>query len=200
MIGRTNISMKWTNVAYHVDWDYAQKPSLWIDALIAAEFASPILKEYQPDLTFWRFHRRARPDHAGHIFRVSIYAPKGISKIIRAKLKKAAKPLLKAGLLTAINYERKKEVQDERWDTEIREAWPAFMQGVSEFWLSLILHYVSDKRGKGKLLELTGVYCGAEDQLCTLWTEELSHPLLHHLNALFGGYPMEAKVILPMRF
>lgn len=196
--------MKWTQIAFHIRWDYEQDPPRYLDTLIACEILQPILEDEMDNLIYWRFHRRACKDHAGQIFRLSVYAKKKFGeRIIEDVL---ADPLLEklqaSGLVSNVTTERKEHIADERWHESIQSAWCPFIQGVCGCWLSLAMEYAKEPRKlcDGTVIGLCEAYICVEKKLSEVWREELSHPILHHLNALFGYGHMNVKATIQMQF
>lgn len=196
--------MKWTQIAFHIRWNQEESVSLWLDALIAAEICKPVLDGWAFHLTYWRFHRRARADEAGHIFRVSVYMKKADAKRLIEDIEgnSLTVKLLDSGLVNKITTQRKKDVADGAWDLPIQRAWYPFIQGVCGCWVSLVKEFAKDPRQQSDktLIGLCEVYMSVDKRIGEVWRDDLSHPLLHHLNAIFGYGGMKARVTIPIEF
>ena len=207
--------MKWTQIAFHIAWNQeSEKPKQWMDCAIADAIIGNVMHTFKRDkMIWWRFHRRAARDEHGHIFRFGLYAKKSVGKrwydeVLEHSVTRALKS---NGLIDATTKTRKDGVADENWPEMTQAAWYPFIQGASECWLSLV-RALWLTHGKEFGLDwgvdaddidvenLEEGYQAVNDKIAEMWNEDMTHPLLHHLNAVFGYGWMNARVTIPMRF
>lgn len=201
--------MKWTQIRFFIEWDQEDEAKKYIDTLLACEVFGKIIDTVGPTLRNWRFHRRAATDEHGHIFSFNMLCKKGRAKKIDTVVRKhpVVKLLLKGKFITKIMTQRRKDLTDDSWCKEIRKSWTPMIQGISMMWLSLAREMLksapfntSFDRTYENLSRLTNVYEELEVKMKETWEQRLSHPILHHVAAVFGQYPIWADVRMPMQF
>ncbi len=187
--------------------------TLWhVDTLLADQLFRPIIKELGPRLKVWRFHRRARRDERGHLFRFFFYSDIATAELVNERVEAA----------TLLSWLRDQKVvkrvspvdtatptrpglgdrSDRGWPPEIKASWPYFAMGVSQSWLALI----EQARAANPAAEphsaenLLADYKNTNDQVTALWREQAQHAYLHHLSALFGYQPVLIRNNVLTRF
>lgn len=168
-----------------------------IDLLLAHAVVQPILSKHIGGIPFWRFHRRANRDAAGHQFSLIFYSRPAIASAIFAEidqsevLKEAIEiKLIKKVIMGNPNDPQSKNIEDtsdRNWSPELQRNWPAFIMGVSSLWLGLIddlmQEFPKDIDDPNELLEQ---YREVDEKISAIWRNEGQHAFLHHLNAVFG--------------
>jgi hypothetical protein len=199
----------WWYVRVKMVWPEEQPIAWYMDVLLAHQLFKPVLLKYARDLEFWRFHRRAGRDKAGHRFSFIFYAREATASAILNNL--AQNPLIPK--LIAVNrvekiflYDANKKpnsaieaTSDKNWSLSMQRAWPYFAMGGSQVWLSLIDQYAASTEGNGEhssapdslennndIEALLAFYRQIDEKIVSTWEEEGGHAFLHHLNALFG--------------
>ncbi|MGR8981005.1 MAG: hypothetical protein ACU84H_13065 [Gammaproteobacteria bacterium] len=185
----------WWKASYEIAWPDDQAPSWHLDVLLAHRVIAPVLEDYRPAIQLWRFHRRAGRDKAGHRFSFLFYSsPDAAARIFKAlRASPVSSRMLSEHRLVRIDYDdprhnSKPEVQDASdpvWPLMVQKTWPSFIMGASEMWLGLISE-LSEQLGVNAEPHDEQRYRDVQTQLSRLWREQGQHPLLHHLNALFG--------------
>ena len=178
---------------------------LWhVDLFLAHSVMAPILEKYHEDITLWRFHRRATPDAVGHQFSFAFYSSPQIAKYIFEEI--AGSTLLEKakirGFITAEIYDDTtilahpaiSDTSDDNWSTITQKAWPYYIMGVSQMWLTMIDDIIKDNPPPAEdiksINDLIDYYNEVNEVVKTLWRDEAQHAFLHHLNAIFGYEPM----------
>ena len=175
-----------------------------VDLFLAHSVMAPILEKYHDDITLWRFHRRSVPDANGHQFSFIFYSSQQIAKHVFGEI--ANSPLLAEakinGFVTAETYDDTtklahpaiSDTSDPNWSTITQKAWPYYIMGVSQMWLSMIDDIIMDNPPPAEALQsingLIDYYEEVNEVVTTLWHDEAQHAFLHHLNAIFGYEPM----------
>jgi hypothetical protein len=184
-------------------WPENTEPSWHIDPLIAHRIVAPVLNRYYRDIPLWRFHRRAARDSEGHQFSLTFYSSPKLADRLFDTLRsdQLLKRMKRAGLIIQDLYEdtskistpNTEDTSDGNWATPVRKSWPFFIMGVCRMWLSLIDEIEKNIPKKDKfpsLKKMTASYRVVNQSITALWTEQGSHSLLHHLNAIFGYEPV----------
>ena len=186
----------WWYASYGINWLPDREPDFYIDLLLADAVIKPTLLKYRQDIKYWRFHRRAAHDQAGHRFSFIFYADKETAIKIYSELQSS--PLLtklqQRNLVININTDDPDNnprtditaASDKNWPVEIQESWPAYIMGVSSMWLQLIDQQVDDNNQQTDIDKLLDQYRQANNNITRLWRSEAQHAFLHHLNAIFG--------------
>ena len=189
----------WWAVEVHFSWPTDTRPAMHLDLLVAREIFGPLIDAHRDTLPLWRFHRRAARDAAGHRLRFLFYALPSTATEINATL--TAHPLLgelhSAGVIDSVVIDDPEgepqtdlaATSDPAWSSAMQSAWPYFIMGVSQMWLSLMDQIAAGeipRPSPGDPDALILFYKGLGDRMTTTWQKEGRHALLHHLNALFG--------------
>jgi hypothetical protein len=178
---------------------------LWhVDLFLAHSVMAPIIKKYSKDLTLWRFHRRATPDETGHQFSFAFYStPLAAQNIFREIANSTL--LVKAeesGYIiqqiyddtTIISHPEISDTSDNDWSSITQKAWPYYIMGTSQMWLTMIDDIIKDNPPAvddiQSLSDLIDYYAEVNEVVKSLWRDEAQHAFLHHLNAIFGYEPM----------
>jgi len=191
----------WWRCKFKNVWPENANPDLVIDLLLAHAVVAPVLVEHINDIPYWRFHRRANRDLAGHQFSLLFYSKPETAVAIFAEIDKSN--MLKRAI--AANFVEKvtmddpshpqfpdiEDTSDHRWSLNLQQNWPSFIMGVSSLWLGLIEDSMQnspeDYTNAHMLLE---EYRKVDTKITNLWKKEGQHALLHHLNAVFGYEPL----------
>ena len=178
---------------------------LWqVDLFLAHSVMAPILEKYHEDIILWRFHRRATSDAVGHQFSFIFYSSPQIAKHVFEEV--AASTLLEdakiCGFITTekyddttiLNHPAISDTSDGNWSTITQKAWPYYIMGVSQMWLTMIDDIIKDNPPPAEdiqsINDLIDYYNEVNEVVKTLWRDEAQHAFLHHLNAAFGYEPM----------
>ncbi len=191
----------WWKCKFKNVWPDNANPDLVIDLLLAHAVVAPVLVEYINDIPYWRFHRRANRDLAGHQFSLLFYSKPEIAVAVFAEIDKS--DMLKRAI--AANFVKKvimddpnhpqfpdiEDTSDHHWSLNLQQNWPSFIMGVSSLWLGLIEDSMQnspkDYKNTHLLLEQ---YREVDTKITNIWRKEGQHALLHHLNAVFGYEPL----------
>lgn len=207
-IGTANITESdkpqyWWYARFRLIWPPDTEPDFSVDLLIADVVVKPLLHAHRHNIKYWRFHRRAARDNAGHQFSFIFYTDKDTAGeiynsiindqiVIKLKQEKIIQDIisddLNNNLLTEI-----RDTSDKNWSLEIQTAWPAYIMGVSNMWLQLIEQETSAYEQTNDIDTLLEKYKLANQNITHLWQTEGQHALLHHLNAIFGYEPVIIK-------
>lgn len=197
----------WWYVKFRLHWPKDQEPPWHPDLLLAHRVVAPVLADEGDAIALWRFHRRAAPDAAGRQFSFIFRATPATAARINARI--AADPLLgqlqRQGVVEALLVDDPAaptrpgigDTSDPNWSLEMREAWPAYIMGVSTLWLDLIARV--EANGHWPRAPLAR-YRAIAAELDRRWREEGGHALLHHLSAVFGYRELEVTTRGALRF
>lgn len=191
----------WWRCKFKNVWPEGTEPDLVIDLLLAHAVVAPVLAEHSNEIPYWRFHRRAHRDLAGHQFSFLFYSKAEIAYAVFKEIHQSdvLKRVMTANLVEKVivddpshpQFPSIEDTSDPRWSLNLQKNWPSFIMGVSALWLGLIDDSVQysphDFQDAGKLLEK---YREAGAAITNTWKTEGQHALLHHLNAVFGYEPM----------
>ena len=190
----------WWYARYRIGWPEGAEPDWRVDLLLADAVIRPVLKDYRAQIRYWRFHRRADRDEAGHQFSFIFYADKDTAGRIYAALSddKLTGQLVEKNILTrpvTDNLENNhqtgvQDTSDKNWSETLQIAWPAYIMGVSDMSLQLIEQYAGATSPDAGVDDLLRRYGDANDKITALWKNEGQHAFLHHLNAIFGYEPV----------
>jgi hypothetical protein len=206
-------SKGWWYARFRIKWPQNAEPSWHVDLLIAHKIIAPILSIYHDNIALWRFHRRAARDAEGHQFSLTFYSSRKTAGQIFDKLRSdmLLKRMKRAGVIIQEIYDDTVKVttpniedtSDGHWALPLKRSWPFFIMGVCRMWLSLIVQITESISAKPKILSLPKMlafYKQADENIKTLWREQGSHSLLHHLNAIFGYEPVLVHEVRLRRF
>jgi hypothetical protein len=196
----------WWAYRFKLVWPPGQDAELDLtaDLLLAHAVVQPVLRAYEDRITYWRFHRRASRDAAGHQFSFLFYADPETAREIFQKIGES-KPLseaLAANIVeTVIVDDPAKptrpgvgDTSDPHWSPMLQRTWPSFIMGVSGLWLGLIDESMAEiPGGSADIHALLERYRKADARITAIWYQEGQHAFLHHLNAIFGYGPMLIK-------
>lgn len=189
----------WWRASVEILWNEDQEVAWHMDALLAHVIFSPIISQYSQRIEFWRFHRRAARDSAGHRFTFHFYSSASTASLIYGELNEnswiselIAEDYVKKIHTDDINENRNTNIEDntdKKWSTAIQKSWPYFSMGVSQTWLQLIREHVgqlSIQSDVYSLVDAVEFYREVNQVVSSDWTVQGGHAFLHHLNALFG--------------
>lgn len=197
--------MGWWRVAFKMNWPPETTPLWYMDLLLAHQIIYPVLKDHNSQIALWRFHRRAGKDSAGHQFSFIFYStPESAAKInSQIKSTQLLTSLEHSGELKHFHLQSTDHIidgaieatSDPGWSVPMQKAWPYYIMGVSQMWLSLIDQYVIDIQSVDASVEdLQDLYKKVNAKMIETWQDEGHHALFHHLNALFGYHPLWLKL------
>jgi hypothetical protein len=66
----------WWYARYRLEWPQGAEPDWPVDLLLADRVIKPVLQSHRNEISYWRFHRRAIRDEAGHQFSFIFYTGK----------------------------------------------------------------------------------------------------------------------------
>ena len=191
----------WWRCNFKNVWPVNERPDFVIDLLLAHAVVSPILVEHIKDIPYWRFHRRAARDQAGHQFSLLFYSKPEVASAVFAEISRS-EMLIRANAANLVEkvtmdnpeHPGSSEIEatsDSHWSLDLQKNWPSFIMGVSSLWLGLIEDSFQESPEEfadtHKLLEK---YREIDAQIAEIWKKEGQHALLHHLNAVFGYKPL----------
>jgi len=201
----------WWSIAFRMRWDPEQTPDWYLDALLADQVGAPALAALDPQISLWRFHRRAADDEAGHQFSLLVYTDPVTAEILYAKVREASvlRWLESEGRIVSVTMTRMEGPQspsvartsDAAWPPEIQASWPWFIMGVSQTWLGLIREVAAGQPlAEPSPAALLDYYRTVNDRVTALWRDNGQQAYLHHLNALFGYQPLVIRETNLKRF
>ena len=179
-------------------------PEWAADLLLAHAVVSPVLLLNEENIPYWRFHRRAARDSAGHQFSfifysnsrtaASVFDAFNKSEVLNEALKKNIVERIAMGDPDNPKLPSISDTSDPSWSPEIQKHWPSYIMGVSSLWLGLIIEEVQVNRESIESVDqLLEIYREVDVALARKWKKEGQHALLHHLSAIFGYKPMLIK-------
>ena len=201
---RTLDDAYWWRCKFKNVWPDNGTPDLVIDLLLAHAVVAPVLMKHINDIPYWRFHRRASRDLAGHQFSLLFYSNPEIAFSVFSEidqsdmLKRAiAANLVEKVIMDDPNHPQFPDIEDtsdQHWSLNLQQNWPSFIMGTSSLWLGLIEDYMQnspeDYKNTHLLLEQ---YRKVDTKITNTWRKEGQHALLHHLNAVFGYEPLRIQ-------
>lgn len=194
----------WWRCKFKINWPGESEADFAVDLMLAHAVVAPVLAKHIDDIAFWRFHRRASDDEAGHQFSLIFYSKPEIAALIFSDIDESNLLInaLNENLVEKVimddpsnpQFAGIEDTSDGNWSTDLQKNWPSFIMGVSSAWLGLIDDAIQgsteDPENASLLLEK---YREAEEKITKIWNEEGQHAFLHHLNAVFGYEPMQLK-------
>jgi hypothetical protein len=191
----------WWSITFRIQWDTAQAPDWYLDALLADQVCAPALAELGPQISLWRFHRRAADDTVGHRLSLMVYSDALTADVLYQQIRETSvlRWLESDGRVEQVSMEAVERPElpsiartsDATWPSEVQASWPWFIMGVSQTWLSLIREVtIEQPMVESSPDALLDYYRGVNNQVTTLWRDYGQHVYLHHLNALFGYQPL----------
>jgi len=193
----------WWRCQFRMVWP-DDEPEWAVDLLLAHAVVSPVLAKLENDIPYWRFHRRAVRDVAGHQFSFIFYSTPEVASSVFTEINKSEILMnsVKANLVDKIitgdpNNPKHSSIgatSDPIWSPELQKHWPSFIMGVSSLWLGLISEDMQHThQNVDDINLLLDEYQQVEMNLTGKWKKEGQHALLHHLSAIFGYKPMLIK-------
>ncbi|MFO1417753.1 MAG: hypothetical protein U1E83_03715 [Methylotetracoccus sp.] len=189
-------SPAWWGAHFYIDWPAESEPRWYLDAMLAKEVVAPAFAEDRHAIPYWRVHRRALRDGGGHNFSFQFYAPPEAARRVFARLRgqPALADLLRRGRVLRVATDDPSHpgasavaaTSDPAWPYPLRQAWPSYIMGVSEFWLGLIDQLVAKRRGPRD----EALYQAVQEELTELWAEWGQHALFHHASGVFAYRPI----------
>jgi len=196
--------MSWWVCRFRVAWPEDSEPDQAVDLLLAHAVAGPALKSHATRVPWWRFHRRAARDGAGHRFSLLFYATPDTAGAIFESIQ--ANPALveavEAGVIEQVllpdrsmaGLDAVADTSDPAWSPELQHNWPSYIMGVSAMWLGLIDDLITTTfTNPATFDELLAAYRDTDDRITEMWNREGQHALLHHLSAVFGYEPIRIR-------
>lgn len=191
----------WWRCQFKIVWPENTRLDWGMDLLLAHSVISPSLKNHHKDISYWRFHRRAARDSAGHQFSfiffskpetaASVYWEIQQSSILKQALEMKLVERVRTGDPQNPESPNIEDASDPNWSPEIQRSWPLFIMGVSSLWLELINDFFPAGPEDHENIEIMlEKYHEVDAQITNLWRNEGQHAFLHHLNAIFGYNPM----------
>jgi hypothetical protein len=191
----------WWSIVFRMHWDPEQTPDWYLDALVADQVCAPALVNFGPQISLWRFHRRAADDQSGHRLSLFIYTDSLTADVLFTQIRAASllQWLESDGRIDSVSMTQVERPElppiartsDATWPPELQASWPWFIMGVSQSWLSLIRQVSAEQPLEDPSpAALLDYYRSVDDQVTALWREYGQHVYLHHLNALFGYQPL----------
>ena len=178
-------------------------PLSHIDLLIAHEVVNPALLKYNNNIKLWRIHRRWNNDKTGHEFSFIFYCRLDIATSVYNEFRANTliQSLRRNKVLERVRYDRTNKIRkpnledtnDPIWTGLIQKRWMYYIMSVSELWLGLISDIVNEvdiEQKSKKIAETIEFYKEIGKKLNALWQMQCRHPLLHHMNAIFGYEPI----------
>ena len=199
-----DITPAWRICWFRSTWPEGEEPRWEIDLLLAHHLLGPIIAEHEGEMESWRFHRRAVRDNAGHQFRFLFYGDSSHAAEIIRQIEESPlrEQLLENSVLESATCQNPNnmsmpdiaDTSDPNWPETIQKNWPAYIMGISKFWLGLIDDATAEIGTEEKDIdELLEAYKQANRDVTSLWQTEGEHALLHHLNAIFGYQPLQIR-------
>ena len=85
-VGRVPVASRegnyWWAYRFKVAWPLAEEPNWAVDLLLAHGVVQPVLRECGSRIVYWRFHRRAAHDKAGHQFSFFFYSDSETATVV----------------------------------------------------------------------------------------------------------------------
>jgi len=193
----------WWYCRFKVQWPEDTDIDLVADLMLAHDIVKPVLDVYRSKIEYWRFHRRAVHDEAGHQFSFIYYTDPVTAAAIMVDLKKSdiLQQALSENIVDKIIFDdtdnpvkpNPGDTSDQRWPPEIQNNWPAYIMGVSSTWLGLIDDLMTDSPAVDSIQELVEQYRKVESEIASMWSRDGQHAFIHHLSAVFGYEPITIK-------
>jgi len=194
----------WWRIQFLMPWPNDGEVEWPVDLLLAHAVVSPVLVNHSNKITYWRFHRRAARDTAGHKFSFIFYSDPTNAKTIFDEINQnmILKELLNMKIVKKIltdNTQNPKsphiaDTSDPHWSVEIQNSWPPYIMGVSSLWLGLIAEEMKDSpKSYSDFNALLNEYRRANEAISEKWRKEGQHAFIHHLSAIFGYHPLLIK-------
>lgn len=184
----------WWYAAFEFDWPEGEMPAWHRDVMVAHRIVAPVLQAYRSQIRYWRIHRRAARDGAGHRFSFIFYTDPETAQKIYAAID--SDPDLKAwrSLIRKVQFDdpnriirpKVEDTSDPAWPELIQKTWPTYIMGISEMWLELVIRLAAELAPE--TLE-EDPYRKVQEALDALWAANAGHAFFHHLNAIYAYQP-----------
>jgi hypothetical protein len=194
----------WRAVRFRMSWPENAQPAWQMDLLLAHRVIGPVLKKRQNEILVWRFHRRAGRDGGGHQFSFLFYSPTATAEVIMDEIRANSllDDLQRQGAVEKTLFDDPQrsdqpnieDTSDKNWSKAVQKAWPYYIMGVSQMWLTLIEamdQSLAVEAPGENLADLQALYVKIDQKITATWENEGRHAFLHHLNALFGYSAMK---------
>lgn len=196
--------LSWWAIRFRIAWPEDTDRDQAMALLLADAVVAPVLRHYAGQIAWWRFHRRAARDHAGHQLSVLFYSNPAVAARMVADIQQSEvlQSALGAGKVEKVRYPDTDKpdrpgiefYSDSSWPLAIQRTWPSYIMGVSAMWLGLIDELRDHEPEQGEDFDLLlEQYREVDQQIFDLWYEEGQHALLHHLSAVFGYQPIRIR-------
>ena len=197
----------WWKCSFKIVWPDEEKIDWGVDALLAHAVISPLLLDQTDDILYWRFHRRAARDSAGHQFSFLFYSSPEIASSVFSGIGQSEilKETVGANIVEKVviddpNASQSPNIEDasdQNWSPALQKNWPSFIMGVSSLWLGLIDEAMKDpSETYADVNSLLERYREIDINVSNTWRTEGQHALLHHLNAVFGYDPLYIRKLI----
>ncbi len=194
----------WWRCNFQIVWPADEEINWAMDLLLAHAVASPALEKHREEISYWRFHRRAARDNAGHQFSLLFYSTPATASLVISDIaeSKTLQAAYDANLLAKVIIDDPADPQlpgigdtsDPQWSPALQRNWPSFIMGTSSLWLGLIAEFMQESpTGYTDIHLLLEKYREVDDKITQTWRTEGQHALLHHLNAVFGYHPLSIR-------
>ena len=191
----------WWRCKFKNVWPASGRPDFVIDLLLAHAVVSPVLAKHIDDIPYWRFHRRAARDQAGHQFSLLFYSKPEVASAVFAEIQEneILERAITARLVEKVitdnpdnpNSSAIESTSDTHWSLDLQKNWPAFIMGVSSLWLGLIDDtFQGSPEDFADIHKLLEKYQQVDAEIAQIWKTEGQHALLHHMSAVFGYKPL----------
>ncbi len=193
----------WWFARFPLQWPEEEPVNWHWDLLITHKIIAPAMEQSKGSIRFWRFHRRAARDSAGHqfsfIFYTSAETAHRIFEMLRSNALLAEMKLAEVIITDPSDHPDKtgkpriSDTSDPNWPAALQKGWPYYIMGASQMWLSLITETVAEMPQANTALSLDEneqLYKEVNKIIKSLWEINGRHAFLHHLNALFEYKPI----------
>ncbi len=197
----------WWECDFRVTWPEDGEIDWGMDLLLAHAVVSPVLVEHSNNISYWRFHRRAARDAAGHQFSFIFYSNPETAAVVLSEIanSKRLRDAYEANLLKTVLIDdpdqpllpNVEDTSDRNWSPVLQKNWPSFIMGASSLWLGLIDEYMQNSAENYTDIHLLlDRYREVNEKITETWSVEGQHAFLHHLNAMFGYAPLRIRKTL----
>ena len=197
---------RWWRASFQIEWDTERSPNWHYGPLVAEQVILPVIQRYGEQFQFWRFHRRAGDDAAGHRFSFLYYTNSKTAGLVEALIRqnKTLTHLIDEGAVIRADIGSYSEqggfsvsaTSDKNWTPVMQQTWPYFLMGVSQMWLQQVVHFSEDSSFEHsgfdgtEGVDLEEQYIYVQSKLNGMWLNEGRHAYLHHLNAIYAYQPV----------
>jgi hypothetical protein len=197
----------WWKCNFRIVWPDDSEIDWGMDLLLAHAVVSPVLVKHSNDILYWRFHRRAARDTAGHQFTFMFFSRPEIASVVLSEIADSTvlEDAYNANLIEIVLIDdpdhpqlpNVEDTSDRNWSPDLQKNWPSYIMGTSSLWLGLIDETMQDSPDDYTDIHLLlEKYRHANSKITETWRTEGQHALLHHLNAIFGYQPLHIRKAL----